>query len=1412
MLAGMLIARTCAFALNPALDVSQYAHTAWKIRDGFAKGSILSLAQTPDGYLWLGTAFGLYRFDGVRNVLWQPPPEQHLPSSAITSLVASRDGTLWVGTKNGLSSWKNGKLTQYAELYGLAIRALVEDHEGSIWAGTNGSPGPPDGRLCEIRNGSVRCLPEMGGVTHGVFGLHEDDKGNLWVGLEMGVWRWRPGPAEFYAVTGLSNGRVQGMADSEDGNVLIAATGAVMRLADEKAEVVYRFPAARRGFRFLRMLRDRDGGLWVCPAGRGIVHIHQGRTDVFSELDGLSGDDIYDLFEDREGNIWIATVNGLDRFHELPVVTYSKKQGLSDIPWGGMLAAHDGSVWFATLNGLNRLSHGQVAVYRQNRTARGQEVVGSGLPADGVGSLFQDSRGRIWVSTLTGIGYLEKNRFIPAVAPGGLVESLTEDASGNLWIANRDLGLFRLSQDNVFPPIPWTTFGRTDPAVVLAGDPLHGGLWLGFSRGGIVWFRDGHVQSSYSAADGLGEGRVNQLRFDGHGALWIASEGGLGRLKNGRIATLTSKSGLPCDAVQWTMEDDAQSVWIMMPCGLVRVARSELDAWTGAADNTVRTIHATVFDSSDGLRLLAVVGDYTPRVAKSADGKLWFSVPDGISVVDPHQIPFNKIPPPVFIEKVAADRKEYRENLSGEAQSKPRLPPLVRELEIDYTALSLVAPEKILFRYKLEGWDQDWQDAGTRRQAFYSNLPPRNYTFRVKACNNSGLWNEAGTSIDFSIAPAYYQTYWFRLSCVAIFIALFWALYRWRVHRLKSQEKGLRDVVETIPAMTFAVSSDGSSTFVNRRWTEYTGLSVEKTSGTGWQRAMHPEDLVRHSEKWRISVATGQLFEDEARFRCAADGEYRWFLVRGLPLRDQNGKIVRWYGTLTDIEDRKRAGEALQRSELHLREGQRLAHTGSWAFNAAGFEYWSSELFRIYGLDPSGKPPTVEEYLDLVHPEDRTFMKQGIAKMLDDHLAFDFIKRIVRPDGEVRHVRCVGVPVTQGGIFQGFLGTGVDVTEQERLTEQLRRSERHLAQAQKLTHTGSWAWRLPDRNAVEVSEEWYRIYGFDPAEGSPTLEEYSERVHPEDRLKWKGAVERAILEKADYDHEFRILLPNGMVKWIHAVGHPVLSDAGDLEQFVGSSTDITELKSTEQERERLRQLEADLAHINRVSTLGEMAASLAHEIKQPIAAAITSANSCVEWLAHEPPNLDRARAAAARIDKYGNRAAEIIDRIRSFYKKSPPHRELVDVNGIIQEILTLLDSEATRSSVAVRTELAADLPKIVADRVQLQQVFMNLMLNAIEAMTESGGGELTVKSQMQDSQVLFSVSDTGVGLPTEKMDQIFSAFFTTKPQGSGMGLAISRSIVESHGGRLWATANGGGGAAFHFTLPTEAAEPTHHVA
>jgi signal transduction histidine kinase len=301
----------------------------------------------------------------------------------------------------------------------------------------------------------------------------------------------------------------------------------------------------------------------------------------------------------------------------------------------------------------------------------------------------------------------------------------------------------------------------------------------------VVFFRDGQVRASYGVCDGLGDGRVEDLQLERDGTLWAATEGGLSLIKNGRVTTLNSKNGLPCDTVHWSMEDNEHSVWLYMACGLVRIARGELDAW--AADPK-RMIQVSVFDSSDGVRSHSSSNGLSPSVAKTAEGKLWFLPYDGVSVIDPRHLAFNKLPPPVQIEQITADRKTYWQNLYGDASSSPpRLPPLVRDLTIDYTALSLVVPEKVRFRVKLEGWDRDWKEAGNERKAVYSNLPPRKYRFRVMACNNSGVWNEAGTFLDFSIAPVYYQTRWFQLSCVAALVLLLWALYQLRLRQLARQ-------------------------------------------------------------------------------------------------------------------------------------------------------------------------------------------------------------------------------------------------------------------------------------------------------------------------------------------------------------------------------------------------------------------------------------------------------------------------------------------------------------------------------------------------------------------------------------------------------------------------------------------------
>jgi PAS domain S-box-containing protein len=381
--------------------------------------------------------------------------------------------------------------------------------------------------------------------------------------------------------------------------------------------------------------------------------------------------------------------------------------------------------------------------------------------------------------------------------------------------------------------------------------------------------------------------------------------------------------------------------------------------------------------------------------------------------------------------------------------------------------------------------------------------------------------------------------------------------------------------------------------------------------------------------------------------------------------------------------------------------------------------------------------------------------------------------------------------------------------ERERVEESLRRTESYLAEAQRLTHTGSWAWRVAGRDALHLSEEWYRIYGFDPEEGLSAWEKRRQRMHPEDRAKWQETTDRAIREKSDYEGEHRILLPDGTVKYTHTVGHPVLNASGDVVQFVGTVMDVTERKRAEQERERLRQAQADLTRVNRVTTMGELTASVAHEVNQPIAAAVTNAKTCLRWLTRDQPDLEEARAAAMRIVNDGTRAAEIIKRIRLLFKKETSERELVDINEVVEEMVVLLRGEAMRYSISLKTELEADTPRVMADRVQLQQVLMNLMLNGMDAMKDADGTrELTIKSQRgENDQVLVSVNDTGVGLPPEQADRIFTAFFTTKQHGTGMGLSISRSIVESHDGRLWAADNAPRGASFCFSLPAKAEAP-----
>ena len=775
-----------AVALDAALDVNQYGHTAWRIREGFISSEIHAIAQTTDGYLWLGTDSGLFRFDGVRTVPWVPPRGESLPDTHIRALLGTRDGTLWIGTWAGLASLKDSRLTSYPQLAGWSINDLLEDHEGAVWAGAS-SAELSDGRLCSIHSGSVHCDGGDGRFAQGVSCLHEDTNGQLWVNSAAGLWQWNSRTPRLRSLSAEILDSLQALADGEDGALLVVTRSGTLRVLGETVEVL---PAGLPSVPLRDILRDRDGALWIGTHDRGLLHVHRGRVDAFDKSDGFAGQRVSRIFEDREGNLWVATDEGLNRFHDVAAATYSVEQGLSSPNVVSLLTTRDGNLWISTTNGLNRWRGGEITVYAQRdippqaRIAPARavsETDHSGLP-NGAGSLSEDTHGRIWVGSQKGLGYLENDRYIAIKGvSNGFIDAITQDPGGTVWVAHRDLGLLRLSADQVVERIPWVQLGHQKEARRLAIDPRPNSLWLGFLLGGVAHFVDGRVLQFYSVHDGLAAGRVHDLRLDPDGTVWVAAEGGLSRITPGGIATLTSRSGLPCDAVNWTLRDGAGALWVYTGCGIARIERTELGRWEASlASGSGSGIRAKVMDSSVGTEIAVPgsIGSASPQVARSQDGRIWFATTAGVGVLDPNNLHINRLVPPVHIEQITADRQSYS------PVSSLRLPAQVRDLEIDYTALSLVAPEKNQFRYMLEGYDRDWQDVGNRRQAFYNGRPPGNYRFRVIASNNSAVWNEQGATLDFTIAPAYWQTVWFRTLCVAVAVALVWMIYRLRVRQL----------------------------------------------------------------------------------------------------------------------------------------------------------------------------------------------------------------------------------------------------------------------------------------------------------------------------------------------------------------------------------------------------------------------------------------------------------------------------------------------------------------------------------------------------------------------------------------------------------------------------------------------------
>ena len=759
-----------AYSQLHSLDVSQYLRTSWTAQDGYFKGIAGPMAQTADGDIWILSSNGLLHFDGVRFVEWAPPAGESLPGKPPSALLASRNGSLWLAGHGLAELRNNGTWHRYHELDSASLVNLAEDKDGVVWAAVGGRSGPDSCSLFRILHETAECYkrPELAGLD--LTTLYTDEAGRLWASSKIGILRIRPGPPKLIQNTP----SVDAFCEDSDGSLLYTSSGPVWKLSNESRSENYLGKVEGNRINGWVMLRDRDGGLWIGTSGEGIVHLHEGRVDHFSSFDGLSSDDVNGIFEDREGNVWVMSPDSIDKFTKPAVPRLTRKQGLSSDSVTSVLVDRRGETWVGTENGLNELVNGhlvQPGVQFRNRFAAALLQTHTGhlliAPLDedktiasGHGRVVPDGSDRSWLE-----GYKR-------------VFAVVEDSRGTLWAVSRELGLLHLDENgNLIRAFNTGHFGDYPLSVAL--DPKRDGVWFTTHQGELLFLKGDKILERYGAPNGLGYGPVRVSEVDEDGGIWITTKIGLAHLRDGKISLLGRKNGLPCDALHWMRRDQDHNVWLYTECGLVSFAEDDLTSWIKQPSHTVTITH--YLDNTEGVESNANGGWFTPLTALTQDGRILFAMQTGLGVLDPRHLEQNQLPPPVRIEAISADGHQI--DKSGRAS----LPAKTSTIHITYTAFSFVAPRKVRFRYKLQGYDKDWSSPVSLRVATYTNLPPGNYSFKVIACNNDDVWNELGATLDFVVLPAWYQTLWFWIIAAVFLAGAAFALYLLRIRNLERQ-------------------------------------------------------------------------------------------------------------------------------------------------------------------------------------------------------------------------------------------------------------------------------------------------------------------------------------------------------------------------------------------------------------------------------------------------------------------------------------------------------------------------------------------------------------------------------------------------------------------------------------------------
>ena len=767
-----------AWGLAPQETMTQLAHAAWGPRQGIA--NVVAITQTQDGYLWLGTPEGLFRFDGVSFYRWQPKPGEKMPGTSVTVLCAGGDGSLWVGFDEGVSCLHAGVLTNYLSTDGLPpgeVTSILQDRHGTVWVATTKGLG-------KFAGGRWSSLGPENGLPEGHVSVEcEDRQGTLWLatddpsvagGTLLGTLR--PGETRIDLLPE-HLGTVAKVCAAPDGQLWMAeATGAVRPLAMVQGKPKILSPGL--GVRARDILFDRDGTVWICTVRGGLLRFSDsgkllsGETefqhfgDTFTEKDGLSSDFISCAFEDCEGTLWLGSAGGLERFRDNRVASYSVREGLNFDQRLMLATDPDGAIWTGSEQGLQRI-HG-----RQIDTL-GLDWIGPGW-VSGVYSFFAEKSGRVWIGAQNGVGCLKRGEHAPVEIDGGLelnnVTAITLDQADGLWLCDQLRGVCRVAngKPRIFPA------NAQLPATVVnaALTDAQGRVWLGFQDGSVSVYEKGQFHRQAVPQS------VMAMMCDRQGRVWVAGLGGLSGYDQDHFETFTVQNGLPSTQLSGLVEDNHGIFWLAGHSAIIRVDPRELDQ---ARANPSHLIQTEVYGVGEGLRGVPRQGRPFPIATKGTDGRLWFATTAGLAVIDPDHFRQNLNPPPVHIVHAIVNDQAV------ETVPDRPFPAGTKEVKIEYTALSLVDAERVRFRCYLEGYDENWYDASTLRQASYANLRPGSYCFHVTACNNDGVWAEAGAAWRFSIRPAVYQTRWFFALAAGCFLVGLWGVYRWHMARVTAR-------------------------------------------------------------------------------------------------------------------------------------------------------------------------------------------------------------------------------------------------------------------------------------------------------------------------------------------------------------------------------------------------------------------------------------------------------------------------------------------------------------------------------------------------------------------------------------------------------------------------------------------------